>query len=349
MSNELIPVDLDQVTPAALFVDGGLPELLERIETEARALVPDTETDAGRKAIASNAYRVARSKTYLDNIGKEFVSDLKAQTKAVDEQRKTLRERMDSLRDKVRRPLTEIEEAEKAHEAVIRGRIDAMLEPWTGTVEEISARLAEIEATVIDISFSKLINEAAQAKDAAITRGRAAWAEAEAAEEAERQRVAEEAKARKEREKQIAKEAAERAKKMAEQKAAAAAKAEAERVERERREAERKAREEIERAEAYGRKTKEAAERRQKEAEQRALTAELALVQADQRRIAQEKAKAVENLRLDAERKARAARVAEREAETISALGDLPHVGDDGACEVLSAVQDGRIPNLRFD
>ena len=69
MKNELINVEAMKLVPAALFVAGGLEDLLGRIETEARALVPNTKTAKGRKEIASNAARIPRSKTYLDGLG----------------------------------------------------------------------------------------------------------------------------------------------------------------------------------------------------------------------------------------------------------------------------------------
>ena len=65
---DLIPIENPQ--PAALFVPGGLDSILARIEADARALVPDVGTVKGRKEIASTAAKVARSKTYLDDLGK---------------------------------------------------------------------------------------------------------------------------------------------------------------------------------------------------------------------------------------------------------------------------------------
>lgn len=59
---DLIPIE--NPNPAVLFAPLGLNEILERIATEARALVPDLRTKKGRDAIASNAANVARAKTY---------------------------------------------------------------------------------------------------------------------------------------------------------------------------------------------------------------------------------------------------------------------------------------------
>lgn len=55
-----------------------LDPIIEAIEKEARSLVPDVSTRKGRDAIASMAHKVARSKTYIDNAGKDLVAELKA-------------------------------------------------------------------------------------------------------------------------------------------------------------------------------------------------------------------------------------------------------------------------------
>lgn len=98
-----------------------LDPIIEAIEKEARSLVPDVSTRKGRDAIASMAHKVARSKTYIDNAGKDLVAELKALPKQIDESRRIVRERLDALKDEVRLPLTEWEaeqERIKAEEAM---------------------------------------------------------------------------------------------------------------------------------------------------------------------------------------------------------------------------------------
>lgn len=55
----------------------GLDPFLQKIREEIDGFVPDVTTRKGREAIASIAYKVARSKTALDNVGKELVAELK--------------------------------------------------------------------------------------------------------------------------------------------------------------------------------------------------------------------------------------------------------------------------------
>ena len=98
----------------AVFVEaGGVEKIIAEIETKARAVKTDISTTSGRMAVASLAHKVARSKTALDELGKNFVAELKKTTSAVDAERRTIRDRLDALKDEVRKPLTEWENADK--------------------------------------------------------------------------------------------------------------------------------------------------------------------------------------------------------------------------------------------
>lgn len=132
-----------------------LDPIIEAIEKEARSLVPDVSTRKGRDAIASMAHKVARSKTYIDNAGKDLVAELKALPKQIDESRRIVRERLDALKDEVRRPLTEWEaeqERIKAEEAMNALHAEALV-----MNEEFDRqRAAQIEA---DHEMALLMNE----------------------------------------------------------------------------------------------------------------------------------------------------------------------------------------------
>ncbi|EGT0673988.1 hypothetical protein JAF85_004806 [Citrobacter werkmanii] len=132
-----------------------LDPIIEAIEKEARSLVPDVSTRKGRDAIASMAHKVARSKTYIDNAGKDLVAELKALPKQIDESRRIVRERLDALKDEVRRPLTEWEaeqERIKAEEAM-----NAMHSEALEMNEEFDRqRAAQIEA---DHEMALLMND----------------------------------------------------------------------------------------------------------------------------------------------------------------------------------------------
>jgi colicin import membrane protein len=77
----------------ALFRDPDeIDRLISRIEAEARAHVADVATTKGRREIASLAHKVARSKTALDEAGKQLNAGLRRQIDVVDQERRKVRE-----------------------------------------------------------------------------------------------------------------------------------------------------------------------------------------------------------------------------------------------------------------
>ncbi|HHI2735867.1 TPA: hypothetical protein ACP422_003301 [Klebsiella pneumoniae] len=329
MSEIMDLVVIEKKNAMAVFTNNDqLDPLIEAIEKEARSLVPDVTTKKGRDAIASMAHKVARSKTYIDNAGKDLVAELKALPKQIDESRRVVRERLDALKDEVRRPLTE----------------------WEAEQERIKAEEAmnalHAEALEMNIKFDQELaakfeadHEMALLMDKDIDRERA-----DKAAEAERQRIAREEEIKRLAEEKAKREAAEKAQREID--AAAAREREAilakERAERERIEAqlraEREQREAAERAErekqaaveAERRKAQEEADRIRREAEQR-----------EQARLAEEKRKADEQARRESDVKHRKA----VGTEIVKALLANTSLTRDQAIEVLTAVKDGRIPH----
>ena len=58
----------------AFFVENkNLDSILAEIESLATNFTPDISTAKGRKLIASQAYAVSRTKTFIDGLGKELV------------------------------------------------------------------------------------------------------------------------------------------------------------------------------------------------------------------------------------------------------------------------------------
>lgn len=116
-------IQIEQLDVSKIFEANGLNDVLEQIQTQARSFVPDLKTKQGRKNIASLAARVARSKTALDDLGKNLVSEWKKKSKAVDAERRRMRDTLDDLKAEIRQPLTDWENAEKKrlenHEACL--------------------------------------------------------------------------------------------------------------------------------------------------------------------------------------------------------------------------------------
>ncbi len=124
MTTDLIEIKTDlisarEIEPFELFTTGGTREIVDEIERLAKAHKPDLSTATKRKEIASMANKVARSKTFIDAIGKELVADIKEQAKCIDAERKRARDRLDELKEAVRKPLTDWEAAEEAKQREI--------------------------------------------------------------------------------------------------------------------------------------------------------------------------------------------------------------------------------------
>ena len=318
MSEIMDLVVIEKKNAMAVFTNNDqLEPLIELIEKEARSLVPDVTTKKGRDAIASMAHKVARSKTYIDNAGKDLVAELKALPKQIDESRRVVRERLDGLKDEVRRPLTEWEAEQE--------RIKA---------EEVMNAL-HVEALEMNIKFDQELaakfeadHEMALLMDKDIDRERA-----DKAAEAERQRIAHEEEIKRMAAAAAAREVEQRAQREREEAAhrEAVLKAQAEQAERDRIAAEQKAEADKKAAvEAERRKAQEEADRIRREAEQR-----------EQARLAEEKRKADEQARREADVKHRKA----VGVEVVKALMANTSLTRDQAIEVLTAVKDGRIPH----
>ncbi|HAW3351328.1 TPA: hypothetical protein ACGSHR_002919 [Escherichia coli] len=297
-----------------------LDPLIEQIEKEARSLVPDVTTKKGRDAIASMAHKVARSKTYIDNAGKDLVAELKALPKQIDESRRIVRERLDALKDEVRKPLTDWEAEQDRLKAEEAARIKA---------EEDRK---QFEA---DHEMALLMNDAFDREVA------------EKKAEAERQRIAHE--------EELKRQAAEQAKREAEEKAAreraeaarreAELKLKAEQAERDRIEAEQRAQREAE----------EARQRAERE-KQEAIAAEQRKAQEEAERIkraaeAKETARLAEEQRIADETAKREADVKHRKVvgtEIVNALLANTTITRDQAKEVLTALKDGLVPRTKI-
>jgi colicin import membrane protein len=131
------------LTPERLFGSGSVEIIVAAIEKDVRAEAFDPSTEEGRDRIKSVAYKIARSKTTLDEIGKDHVAAIKAQSAAIDRERKILRDRLDALKDEVRKPVTEWQAVEKArteaHEtaiAQIRSAAELPLDPSVTTIQQ---------------------------------------------------------------------------------------------------------------------------------------------------------------------------------------------------------------------
>lgn len=269
----------------------GLDPYLKKIKDELDAFVPDVTTKKGRDAIASIAYKVAKGKTALDNIGKDLVAELKDVPKKIDAERKRMRDLLDLWKDEVRAPLTAWEKAEQDRVAEHEANIECLKAASTDglTSASIEMLMEVLSSNVIDAAYEEFEAQAHRTKDAAMATYREAHAarlkyEAEQAELAELRAKAA-AQEQKDREERIAREAAEKVRREAD------AKAQAERDAVAKREADAKAaaeHRELQLKLATERAEREKAEalRREQQAKQDAERRAAEAVAAEQRRVA---------------------------------------------------------------
>lgn len=136
MSNELlIPKTL---TSGDVYANNDNPnhhlDLIKLVTENAEALTVGIDLDMNlkehREIVKSTAYKVSRSKTALDNLGKELTENARKTINAVNEKRKRIRDDLDTVRDKVRAPLNEWESAEEKRISLLQKRLEN-LEKYT--------------------------------------------------------------------------------------------------------------------------------------------------------------------------------------------------------------------------
>lgn len=359
-TTELIP--LENVNAATVFADKkSLDALLDKIEAHTKSFVADVSTDKGRKEVASLAYKIARSKTTLDAAGKKLVEGWKKQAAAVDEERRRARERLDTLKDEVRKPLNDWEEeqesiAEEAKQAELRRQenVDNTLRHIEdvgngfigGEPQAFGILFRELdEKIVIDDSFGTQKEEALTA----LKKARAKLEHAQDIQRREAEVKAKEEEIRKAEEERRAKEEAERAEKERAEREERIRKEAAERAEREAEEAREAARLSEERAKREAEEAKErerlAAERAEKERQEAVRQAEERARQEaeakEQARLAEERRQREEDERRAADREHRA-KINNAAMDALKAEG----VGEQTAKKVITLIASGAVPRV---
>ena len=349
-------VAIESRNPIEVFTDPSMVEaVLCLIERQAMDFTPDLSTVKGRKEIASRAYRVAQTKALLDNIGKEQVAKMKELPKAIDAGRKTFRDRLDALKDKVRQPLTD----QEVRTAAIRGKLDeiknAPAKFSAATSDSIFDEIARIHAIPTDESWGEIQEEAINVKGDVLTAldallGAARKRESEAV-ELEELRKAKLAQDQKDREAKIAQDAADKATREAQERA----QAEKDAALRREQDAELRARKaeqdkaDSEKREAQTRADAEAREQRARDEERQ---------KADERAESTRKTQESEAAQAEATRKAKEENVEHQRAFNREAMSDLVSaihahgatIPDENECAkaVLTAIVLGRIRHIKI-
>ncbi|MGY9523617.1 hypothetical protein ACTM6F_19810 [Citrobacter freundii] len=305
------PADLE----AAFISDEYISNLIADIRQKALSVVGDVNTVKGRGVYISMASTVRRTKTAIDEAGKNLVAEMKKRPALVDASRKKVRDALDELAVEIRRPATEWEAEQDRIKAEEAARVKA----------ENDRKQFES-----DHEIALLMNDAFD---------REAKAKAE---EAERQRIAHE--------EELKRQAAEQAKREAEEKAAAelaAAKKREEDAIAARAQAELLAKQAQERAEQ---EAKDAAAKAEAE-KKAAIEAEKRKAQEEADRIkreaeAKEAARLAEEKRIADEAAARVADVEHRRSINAAAVQALIDQGipEDWAKACVVAIARGKVP-----
>ncbi|MDD1850592.1 hypothetical protein ACNPB1_19865 [Klebsiella pneumoniae] len=333
----------------AIYVENGLDSFLEKIRAGVNE-VPDLSTAKGRARIASLAAQVSRSKTAVEKPGRDYLKRLKEQPKVVEAELRRFVTECDQLRDEVRRPLTEWEDAEKARTEALQQRL-VDLRALADVIDtsgnylpsaDIQERILEAKSVVLDDSWQERAAEAGVAKDSTIQQLEASLVIAQKREheaaELDRLRKEAEEKARLEREENIRREAAEQAKRDAEAKAQAEIDAAARRESEARAASERAEREKIEAQQKAEREAKAAAEKAEQEKN--------AAIAAERRRQEEaESARLAEQKRIAEEEARRAADKEHRRSINRQAIADLIESGltQEMAEKALIAIASGKV------
>ena len=341
-------ITIPQHDAYTVFTEAGkIDPILDQIKARVDDFDADVMTEEGRQEIKSFAYKLARSKTYIDKVGKEIADEVKKLPKTVDAVRKHARDTLEGLQEEVRRPLTDWEAQEQVRIDGHVARIEALrrlaslttTEGEKKTAEQLRSDLHEAQGVTVDAETCQEFEdeysmartstvEALQKHIAERERYEAEQAELEQLRKEKEEREAKEAKEReareaKEREEKAAASAAEKARREAEEKAAKERKEAEERearLQREKEEAEQRAKEAEERAEREAQEAREAAER---EAEERKDREER---EAAQRKADEDNRRKVEGEAVDALVMAGLEKSGAVKAIDLIARGGVPHV-----------------------
>lgn len=158
MSSEIASTDLIIKLPAVMTAetftnDEEFEKLYSKVKEAVEKHVPDVSTKTGRDAIASVAYKVARTKTTLVAQGKKLTEAWRDQTKKVNAACNVIEERLDALKDEVRKPLTAWESAEKDRIAGHTERLEKLIEFSKVGFGRSSADLQAMHAEVSEITL----------------------------------------------------------------------------------------------------------------------------------------------------------------------------------------------------
>ena len=156
-------------------------QFLDDIKARVRAIVDEfrarghsAETSEGRDEIRSFAYKIKRSKTAVDELGKQLSQDLRRRQDGIGSVRKNAQAFFDELHENVRAPLTEWERTEQERKDALEERVRGIQASASVHPDEDSAsvrrRMDELRALAIGEDFDEFREAAETARDSALHR-----------------------------------------------------------------------------------------------------------------------------------------------------------------------------------
>lgn len=276
-------IEVVEHNPALVLLKSAYRDkLIEHIEREVAAFVPDMTTEKGRIACRKFAAEITRTKTTLTETAKGLTEEWRMKTMAVNGERRQIEERLKALAEQARQPLTEWEEAEEKRQADCMAALErlrsAAVVPMGATTDSLRTRIGEVAAeSMAEDRWRGMLELGQKAQETALAALKAALERVEQEERdraelarlrAEREAAEAERLAREAREREEA-EAREREKREAAEAAEAEKRKQAEIEESRQREAERAAREEEQRKAAAEQAAREAEARARREEQER--------------------------------------------------------------------------------
>lgn len=339
----------------------GLDPVLDKIKELVDQFEGSAETAKGRKEIASFAYKISTSKTYLDNLGKELVAELKEIPKKIDTERKRVRDTLDKWKDEVREPLTLWEKGEEervlGHQQLLNTIATFKDVTFEQSSVDIQAAKKDLRALTDGRNWEEFEDKALSLIQISMDHLNLSLEKAikreEDEAELERLKKAEQERLEREREERLKQEAAEKARIETEEKA----RIEREKVEREKREAQERAIEEENKRKAAEKKAEEerlAAIEREKlaqakaqadaaEAAKKAEAEKQAAIEAERKRIEEEQRKQKELEEKRAANIAHQKRINREVLEKLIALGVSEEIGK----AIISGAARGELSQLK--
>ncbi|WP_454813825.1 hypothetical protein [Labrys neptuniae] len=165
-----------EADPAVVLRDPEkLAALYKRIDGKIAAHVPDLTTEKGRKATASLAFQIARTKTGIDAAAKKMTEEYRKATAEVNATRNEIVEQLEVKQKQARKPLTDWEDAEKARVERVIAELTRLRSAAIISIDETSSSIAERIATLQAEEFDREVfrdewDEADRLKQMAIVR-----------------------------------------------------------------------------------------------------------------------------------------------------------------------------------